>query len=200
MTPPEWLIRAFLRLYQTLRAPTRLTVIHRTAAGARYPLSLFPICGKGCREVGFHLQPWNSLPGPTKAEGDQTVESISLHRRVGCEPDFPDHGCSIPAPIAPRVDRDRLAQPFSGRSPISAIEDAGEPRAFCRTEFVGSAALAIQFRQKRSDGEVADRTRFLTPRSPAGRRWLLGTPKNGRPRSARAASLPAAAAGKPIWS
>jgi hypothetical protein len=98
--------------------------------------------------VGFHLQPWNSLPGPTKAEGDQRFESISLHRRVGCEPDFPDHGCSIPAPIAPRVDRDRLAQPFSGRSPISAIEDAGEPQAFCRTEFVGSAALAIQFRQK----------------------------------------------------
>ena len=132
--------------------------------------------------MGFHLQPWNSLPGPTKAEGDQRFESISLHRRVGCEPDFPDHGCSIPAPIAPRVDRDRLAQPFSGRSPISAIEDAGEPQAFCRTEFVGSAALAIQFRQKRSDGEVADRTRFLTPRSPAGRRWLFGTPKNGRPR------------------
>jgi hypothetical protein len=98
--------------------------------------------------VGFHLQPWNSLPGPTKAEGDQRFESISLHRRVGCEPDFPDHGCSISAPIAPRVDRDRLAQPFSGRSPISAIEDAGEPQAFCRTEFVGSAALAIQFRQK----------------------------------------------------
>src|ERR1700719_2648895 len=86
MTPPEWLIRAFLRLYQTLRAPPRLPVIHRTAAGARYPLSLFPICGQGCREVGFHLQPWNSLPGPTKAEGDQRFESISLQGRVRCEP------------------------------------------------------------------------------------------------------------------
>jgi hypothetical protein len=53
---------------------------------ARYPVSLFPICGQGCREVDFHLQPWNSLPGPTKAEGDQRFESISLQRGVSNEP------------------------------------------------------------------------------------------------------------------
>src|ERR1700731_4672892 len=107
-----------------------------------------PSAGRDAAKWVFTCSPGIHCRAPPRRRGDQRFESISLHRRVGCEPDFPDHGCSISAPIAPRVDRDRLAQPFSGRSPISGVEDAGEPQAFCRTEFVGSAALAIQFRQK----------------------------------------------------
>jgi len=55
-------------------------------------------------------------------------------------------------------------------------------RPFVAPSLWGQRPWLFNFVRNCSDGEVADRTRFLTPRSPAGRRWLLGTPKNGRPR------------------